>query len=131
MEKELKSFLKEVKFDSRGLIPAIIQDEKGKVLMLGYMNEEAIKKTLETGKVHFFSRSRERLWLKGETSKNYIYMKEIKIDCDGDTILIKGRPTVGVCHEGYYSCFHRKWKKDKWILTDKKVFEPEEVYGKS
>lgn len=89
-----------------GLLPAIIQDERTRnVLMLGYMNEEALGKTRELGKVTFFSRSKQRLWTKGETSENYLYVREIKLDCDADTLLIRVQPAGGVCHTGSDTCF--------------------------
>ncbi len=89
-----------------GLIPAIVQDANtGKVLMLGYMNEQALRKTRETGLVSFFSRSRHKLWTKGETSGNFLHVKEILPDCDGDTLLIKATPDGPVCHTGKDTCF--------------------------
>lgn len=94
-----------IAFD-KGLVPAIVQDnETKKVLMLGYMNKEAYDKTLETGRVTFFSRSRQRLWTKGETSGNFLLLKEILLDCDGDTLLVKAQPTGPVCHTGTETCF--------------------------
>ncbi len=91
-----------------GLIPAIVQDEKdGTVLMLAYMNEEALKKTLATGKATFWSRSRNELWTKGETSGNFQLVQEIRMDCDGDTLLIKVKSTGPACHTGNRSCFYR------------------------
>src|SRR5204863_4212924 len=92
---------------SNGLLPAIIQDiSTGKVLMLGYMNEEALAKTEELKKVTFYSRSKNRLWTKGEESGNHLLLKEILIDCDNDTILIKATPTGPVCHTGSDTCFN-------------------------
>ena len=92
-----------------GLVPVIIQDETTlQVLMLGFMNEEALKLTEETGKVHFFSRTKDRIWLKGEYSENYLYVKSIEKDCDDDTLLIKVKPTNVVCHTGSFSCFGEK-----------------------
>lgn len=89
-----------------GLVPAIIQDSvSGQVLMLGFMNDEAFRKTIEEGRVTFFSRSKQRLWTKGETSGNYLYVKEIKADCDNDTLLIKALPRGPVCHTGSDTCF--------------------------
>ncbi len=125
--------MEKISFGEKGLIPAIIQDiDTGKVLMLGYMNEKAWEETLRTGKVHFWSRSRQKLWLKGETSGHFLLVKEIWIDCDEDTLLIKVKPVSGVCHTGHYSCFYRQWNgKDKrWEEKEKKIFSPEEVYGK-
>ncbi|GAB3269342.1 bifunctional phosphoribosyl-AMP cyclohydrolase/phosphoribosyl-ATP diphosphatase HisIE [Larkinella harenae] len=89
-----------------GLIPAVIQDaETGKVLMLGYMNQEAYAKTLAENVVTFFSRSKQRLWTKGETSTNFLHVQEIRVDCDGDTLLIKARPAGPTCHTGADTCF--------------------------
>ena len=97
------------KFDENGLIPAIIQDANtGEVLMLGYMNQESLQKTITTGQVWFWSRSRQELWHKGETSGNYINVRSMKIDCDADTILIQADPVGPVCHTGNKSCFFRK-----------------------
>lgn len=94
---------------SNGLIPVIIQDELTlQVLMLGYMNEEAFEKTKREGKVTFFSRSKNRLWTKGETSHNYLWVKKIDIDCDHDTLLIKVSPEGPICHTGSYSCFEEQ-----------------------
>ena len=96
-----------------GLVPAIIQDAKTlKVLMLGYMNKEALKKTKKTGKVTFYSRSKKRLWTKGETSENYLHLREIKTDCDNDAILIKAIPEGNTCHLDRYSCFNELDEKD-------------------
>ncbi len=95
-----------------GLIPAVIQDETTlQVLMLGFMNEEAVKLTQETGKVHFFSRTKNRIWMKGESSENYLWVKSIAQDCDDDTLLIKVKPTNEVCHTGSFSCFGEKETK--------------------
>ena len=94
-----------VKFDEKGLVPAIVQEENGQVLMLAYMNEESLKKTLETGYTWFYSRSRKKLWNKGETSGNVQKVKEISYDCDGDTLLVRVHQTGVACHTGTYSCF--------------------------
>ncbi len=97
------------KFDEKGLIPAIIQDvNTGQVLMLGYMNEESLQKTQESGNVCFWSRSRQKLWTKGETSGNFLVVKNIFIDCDEDTILVHADPQGPTCHTGNVSCFYRK-----------------------
>ena len=98
-----------LKFDEKGLIPAIIQDARsGEVLMLGYMSWESLQKTLETGQAWFYSRSRRKLWHKGETSGNYINVREILKDCDSDVLLFRAEPTGPVCHTGERSCFYRK-----------------------
>ncbi len=118
-----------LKFNQDGLIPVIVQDIKSnKVLMLAYMNAEAFKKTLETQKAHFFSRSRNKLWLKGESSGHYQFVKEIYVDCDEDTLLLKVEQIGGACHKGYYSCFYRRLEDKQWKIIDKKIFEPKKVY---
>ena len=95
-----------------GLVPVIIQDDRTQqVLMLGYMNEEALELTKKDGRVHFFSRTKNRIWLKGETSENYLYVKSIKQDCDSDAILIQVKPAGNVCHTGSFSCFEEKNSK--------------------
>jgi len=125
------NFLKKVVFDSRGLVPVIIQDIKtGEVLMLAWINKEALKKTIDTGKTHFWSRSRQKLWFKGEISGHYQLVKEIYLDCDGDTLLIKVEQVKAACHLGYKSCFFRKLsKKGEWEIVKEKVFEPKKVYN--
>lgn len=112
MNKE--EFLKTVKYDEKGLVPVIAQDyHSKKVRMLAYMNEEALTKTLQTGKVHYYSRSRQELWLKGDTSSYYQYLKGIAIDCDGDTILLQIEQVGGIsCHTGHSTCFYRELKED-------------------
>ena len=98
-----------LKFDANGLVPAIVQDAtSGEVLMMAWMNREALDRTLETGKTHFFSRSRNKLWLKGESSGHVQHVKSIRLDCDGDTLLIQVEQVGAACHEGYYSCFFRE-----------------------
>lgn len=114
-----------------GLVPVIIQHHlNNKVLMLGFMNKEAWLKTLETGLVHFYSRTRDKIWLKGETSKHYLLVKEILVDCDEDAILIKVEPRGPVCHKGYMSCFYKKLDHDSLKTVEEKLYDPEEVYGK-
>ncbi len=102
--------MRNIDFEKGGsLVPAVVQDaDTGKVLMLGYMNKEAYEITLKEGKVTFYSRSRQQLWTKGETSGNFLYLEEILIDCDGDTLLVKARPTGPVCHTGSDTCFDEK-----------------------
>ncbi len=102
--------LPEIKYDEKGLVPAIVQDTKNnEVLMLAYMNKTALEKTVKTGKTHFWSRSRQRYWMKGETSGNIQMVREILYDCDKDTLLIKVEQTgSGACHTGNRSCFYRK-----------------------
>jgi phosphoribosyl-AMP cyclohydrolase len=115
-----------------GLIPVIIQDvSTNEVLMLGYMNREAWEKTLAMKRSTFWTRSRKRLWVKGETSGHYQEVKEIYLDCDGDTLLLKVNQVGGAaCHTGFRSCFHRRYEKGEWKIIGEKIFDPEEVYGK-
>lgn len=119
-------------FDKQsGLITAVVQDAgTRRVLMVGYMNREAMNKTLQTGHVTFFSRSRQKLWTKGESSGHYLVLKSLAADCDGDALLIQAEPIgPGVCHNGFESCFYRTLKEGRWIETDKKVYDPDAVYG--
>ena len=115
-----------------GLIPVIIQDAlTHEVLMLGYMNRESWQKTLETKRVSFWSRSRGKLWVKGETSGHTQEVKDIYLDCDGDTLLIKVNQIGGAaCHTGFRSCFHLRHEEGEWKVSGEKVFDPKEVYGR-
>ncbi|MFQ6102098.1 MAG: phosphoribosyl-AMP cyclohydrolase [Anaerolineae bacterium] len=100
----------EITFDERGLIPAVVQDAAtGDVLMVAWMNREALQRTRETGQAHFWSRSRRELWHKGATSGNFMHVREAWLDCDGDTLLLKVNPTGPACHTGRQSCFYRRW----------------------
>lgn len=114
-----------------GLVAAIAQDwQSGQVLMLGYMNEEAFQKTVDTGYATFFSRSRNKLWIKGETSGHRLLVKEIRTDCDNDAVLVKvDAQGDGVCHEGYASCFFRKLEAREWQVVETKTYDPAAVYG--
>ncbi len=113
-----------------GLVPAIAQDwETGEVLMLAYMNREAFEETVRTGKACYFSRSRSKLWRKGEESGNVQMIKEIRIDCDSDTVVLKIEQMGGAaCHTGYRSCFFRKIQDGAIVEDGVKVFDPKEVY---
>ena len=125
--------LEGLKFDANGMIPAIVQEHRtGEVLMMAWMNRESLAKTVETGKTHFFSRSRGKLWLKGETSGHVQQVKSIATDCDKDTLLIKVEQAGAACHDGYYSCFYREHQPlaGEWKIVGRKVFEPEKVYSK-
>jgi phosphoribosyl-AMP cyclohydrolase len=116
-----------------GLIPGIVQDHKsGEVLMLGYLNSEALEATQRTGEVHFFSRSRNRLWKKGETSGHVLRVREVRVDCDADALLFAVEAVgPGVCHEGYRSCFFRSLESDgSSIVLAERVFAPMDIYGK-
>ena len=118
-------------FSKSALIPAVIQDHfSQRVLMLGYMNEEALRLTAETGFVTFYSRSRQKLWMKGESSGHRLVVKSIATDCDGDTLLIGVEALgPGVCHEGYESCFFRKLDSGEWRVSEERRYDPAEVYG--
>ena len=113
-----------------GLIPAVIQDEgDGEVLMVGFMNEESFSKTIESGKVTFFSRSRNELWTKGGTSGHYLLVKDIRVDCDNDTLLIKAEALgPGVCHNGFRSCFFRRFEDGTWKQSAERAYDPSKVY---
>lgn len=113
-----------------GLVPAIIQDQaSGRVLMVGFMNEEAWRKTVETGFATFYSRTRNKLWMKGESSGHRLEVKEIFTDCDTDSVVLKVvAHGPGVCHEGYESCFFRKLDGDAWRVVDQKVYDETAVY---
>lgn len=117
---------------TNGLIPAIAQDyETGEVLMLAYMNQDAWEKTLATGKATYFSRSRQKLWIKGETSGNVQMVKEILVDCDDDTVLLKVEQIgKAACHTGHISCFYRKVENGSLKKISEPVFNPDEVYKK-
>lgn len=122
----------EFKYDDKGLIPAVIQDAvTGEVLMVAYMNAESLKQTLETGKTHFFSRSRNKFWLKGESSGHFQLVKEVLTDCDKDTLVIRVEQIGGACHLGYKTCFVNKidGKGDLSGVTQEKVFDPGTTYG--
>ena len=114
-----------------GLVTAVIQDHAtGRVLMVGYMNDEAFRKTVETGFATFYSRSRQKLWLKGETSGHRLVVKSIATDCDRDAVLVQVEALgPGVCHEGYESCFFRQLDQGNWKITDRRAYDPAPVYG--
>lgn len=114
-----------------GLVPAVIQDAAtGEALMLGYMNRDALHRTLGTGEVTFFSRSRSKLWTKGETSGHKLLVRDVRVDCDGDALLILAeRLGPGVCHTGHRSCWYRRWDGVQWVETEAASFDAEAVYG--
>lgn len=114
-----------------GLLPAVVQDSRtGQILMVAFMNEEAWKATLETGCATFWSRSRGKLWKKGESSGHQLEVKEILTDCDTDAVVLKVIPKgPGVCHEGYESCFFRTWTDGEWTVNAERAFDPKEVYA--
>ena len=126
------SFIDGLKFNDDGLIPAIIQEEgTGRVLMMAWMNADSIRDTIETGKTHFWSRSRQKYWMKGESSGNTQQVKDVAYDCDGDTLLIQVEQHGAACHEGYKSCFFRSISGEgDFDITEERLVNPEEVYKK-
>lgn len=122
-----------LKFNSDGLIPAIIQDaSNGRVLMMAWMNRASLEKTLETGKTWFWSRSRQKYWMKGESSGHTQTVKDIAFDCDGDTLLIQVEQVGAACHEGYRSCFFRSAQESgaAFAVTEPQLESPDQIYGK-
>ncbi len=128
----MANFIEELNFDDRDLIPAIAQDaSSGEVLMVAWMNAESLRRTVETGQAHYWSRSRRKLWHKGETSGNIQKVQEIRCDCDKDVLLLKIDQVGGAaCHLGYRSCFLWVLRDNDWAEDGVKVFDPEEKYGK-
>lgn len=126
----MKKLLENIKFNEKGLVPAIIQDEKSKrVLTLCYMNADALTKTVEEGKIYVFRRSKGRLMLKGETSGCVQRVRSLSIDCEGNSILFTVDQERAACHEGYFSCYFREIDKDgNASVTEKRIFDPKEVY---
>jgi phosphoribosyl-AMP cyclohydrolase len=122
------------KFDSNGLITAIAQDsETGDILMVAYMNDEALKLTIESKRAVYFSRSRKKLWKKGEESGHFQIVQDILVDCDQDCLILKVKVDQGQCHVGYQSCFYRALKKDsasELNFIAEPVYDPEQAYGK-
>jgi phosphoribosyl-AMP cyclohydrolase len=126
------SFLAQLKFNADGLLPAIIQEQStGRVLMMAWMNRASIEKTIETGKTWFWSRSRQKYWMKGESSGHVQVVKDVAFDCDGDTILIQVEQTGAACHEGFKSCFFRSLTGgDGFQETEPRLVTPDQVYGR-
>ncbi|MBX7149491.1 phosphoribosyl-AMP cyclohydrolase [bacterium] len=129
---QFDELVKNLKYDEHGLIPAIVQDyQNNEILMVGYMNAEAVRKTMEGPFVNFYSRSRQKMWIKGESSGHTQTVKEIYFDCDKDCILIKADQKVAACHVGYRTCFYRRVEKDGSVTTvGEKIFEEDKVYKK-
>ncbi len=126
-----KELLDTVKFDADGLVCAIAQDdETGDVLMIAYMNEQTLRQTIESGIMTYWSRSRAKVWVKGESSGHIQEVKDVRIDCDGDALLFRVRQNGGAaCHTGYRSCFYRRLKDGELVVDDERAFDPQEVYG--
>jgi len=129
---KLEETVKDLKYDAAGLIPAVVVDAATRqVLMVAYMNEASLVDTVRTGKTHFWSRSRQKYWMKGESSGHIQEVKAIYIDCDKDTLVIEVVQHGAACHEGYFSCFFRKLNEDgQWDVIAEKLFDPNEVYKK-
>lgn len=128
-----KTWINEVKFDSEGLVPVITQDaQDGTILMMAYMNQKSLKTTLRTKRATYWSRSRKKLWIKGEESGHIQRVKDIRLDCDGDTLLIKvNQIGKAACHTGRRSCFFRKLgNAKKWKVQGKPMFDPKKIYSK-
>jgi phosphoribosyl-AMP cyclohydrolase len=126
------NFLEKLKYNDDGLIPAIIQEEvTGRVLMMAWMNESSLKTTIEVGKTHFWSRSRQKYWMKGESSGHTQQVKNIAFDCDGDTLLIQVSQVEAACHEGYQSCFFRTINDaGEFDVSENRLVNPDEIYSK-
>ncbi|HOF88811.1 MAG TPA: phosphoribosyl-AMP cyclohydrolase [Armatimonadota bacterium] len=120
--------LAQMKWDDAGLIPAVVQDVKGEVLMVAYMNRAALAETLETGFSTYYSRSRRAMWRKGESSGHRQRVLEVRVDCDLDCLVLKVEQTGGACHTGYYSCFYRVIKDGRISIVEATVFDAEQVY---
>jgi phosphoribosyl-AMP cyclohydrolase len=129
----IEELLSSIKWNSDGLVTVVVQDEKeGKVLMVAWANEEAIAKSLLEGRACFWSRSRKALWLKGESSGHYQVIKDIYLDCDGDSLVFKVEQVGGIaCHTGRNSCFYKKLNKSQWVTSEPVIKKQEDIYGKS
>ncbi len=124
------AWLDELKYDGDGLIPAIVQDAAtGEVLMMAYMNKNSLADSIRTGKTHFWSRSRKKYWMKGESSGHTQEIENLYVDCDMDTILIQVRQHGAACHMGYRSCFYRNFNGSGWKICRERDFDPDQVYG--
>jgi phosphoribosyl-AMP cyclohydrolase len=127
--KQIETILDRLKYDSNGRVTVVVQDvANNEVLMVAHANREAIRQTVETGETHFWSRSRGTMWRKGETSGHVQRVREIRIDCDADVVLVKVEQVGGACHKGYRSCFFRQLRNGVWVLIAEKIFDPDKVY---
>lgn len=127
------SITQQIKWNDDGLVAAVAQDwQTGEVLMMAWMNREALELTAKENRAIYYSRSRQALWRKGEESGNVQQLKELRVDCDGDTILMKVEQLGGIaCHTGRRSCFYSKWKDGEWRVTEEVLRDPEDMYGKN
>jgi phosphoribosyl-AMP cyclohydrolase len=127
----MEQLLQDVKFNEQGLVPVIVQDyQNHEVLMFAWMNREALLRTVGDGFACYWSRSRQAFWVKGETSGHKQKVHSIRLDCDGDCVLLGVEQVGGACHAGYRSCFYRQSEGERWRITDEKVFETEKIYGR-
>jgi phosphoribosyl-AMP cyclohydrolase len=128
---EPATLLQDIKWNEQGLIPVIAQDwQTGEVLMLAWMNSAALQLTVNEGRAIYWSRSRQALWRKGEESGHVQHLKELRIDCDADTVLIKVEQTGGIaCHTGRRHCFFQRLEQGAWLVTDDVIKQPEDIYG--
>ena len=127
------SFIEKLKFNEDGLIPAIVQEAgTGRVLMMAWMNRASVQRTVATGNTCFWSRSRQKFWIQGESSGHFQKVKDMALDCDGDTLLVQVEQTGAACHEGYKSCFFRSVSAsgDALSVTEAQLETPEQIYGK-
>lgn len=124
------SFLEQLRWTADGLLPAIVQDvESNAVLMLAWMDRAALRRTIETGQAHFYSRSRRAPWHKGATSGHVQFVESVHVDCDADVVLVRARQIGGACHEGFFTCFFRRIEPDGTLtVTETRAFQPEDVY---
>ncbi len=130
-QEEAVQFIEQLKFNEQGLIPAIVQDaETGEVLMMAWMNREALQRTIETGRATYWSRSRQKFWVKGETSGHFQEVQGVYVDCDADAVLLKVRQTGAACHEGYRTCFFRQVdaQSDSLQVVAERLVDPDKVY---
>jgi len=131
MSKDFTKILDQLKFDDKGLIPVILQDEgNGEILMFAFMNRESLQKTLETKLATYWSRSRQKLWVKGESSGHTQEVRDVYFDCDADALLMKIKQNVAACHTGFRSCFFNKIEGEEVKTVGEKMFEEEKVYKK-
>jgi len=130
MNDKKQNWLSEIRFDVDGLVPAIAQDAtSNRVLMVAWMNRDSLKETMETGKAVYWSRSRNRLWRKGEESGHEQFVREVRLDCDGDVIILQVEQLGNIaCHTGRTSCFYRILKDGEWIEADPVIKDPREIY---
>ena len=127
----MSGWLEDVRWDADGLVPVIAQDaDSGEVLMLAWMNREALERTLGEGRAVYWSRSRARLWRKGESSGNVQVLRDVRLDCDGDAVLIAVEQGGGIaCHTGRRRCFHRQYRDGRWEVVEPVLVDPEDLYG--